>query len=253
MYNQTMPKAELLFQLKLLKDKVAEFESGEKYVRMQEEYRKNLAFQNRKNEQLKKELSCSHAETVRVRNKWLQTCVDIIKEKDRELAQMEKKLRKMETEKFEALRQMDEALAKLHDKTAELYEVKTQLEEAQGKILELTSRLNRDYTNSSLSSSRTPSHTKIPNSRETTGRRPGGQRGHIHYGRKRLEPTRTVEIPAPEKYTNTPGYKPTGRFIRKQLVCLHVSTEVIEYVTPRIPEPGHGPAGSCCFSGRAPG
>lgn len=234
MDNQMMTKADLLFQLKLLKDKVAAFESGEKYVRMQEEYRKNLAFQNRRNGQLEKELARSHAETVSVRNKWFQTCEDVLKEKDLELARMERKLREMEAEKFKALQQRDEALSKLHDKNVELYAVKTQLEEAQGKLLELTARLNRDYTNSSLSSSQTPSHAKIPNSRETSGRRPGGQPGHIHYERRHLKPTRTVEIPAPEKYTNDPDYKPTGRLIRKQLVCLHVSTEVVEYVTPEF-------------------
>lgn len=234
MYNQTMREADLLFRLKLLKDRVAAFESGEKYVRMQEEYRKNLDFQNRRNRQLEKELARSRAETADVRNKWFQTCEDVLKEKELELARMEQKLRKMETETYEALRQRDEALAKLHDRNVELYEVKTQLEEAQGKLLELTARVSRDYTNSSLSSSRTPGHKKIPNSRETTGRRPGGQRGHIHYGRKRLEPTRTVEIPAPEEYTGNPDYRPTGRMIRKQLVCLHVSAEVVEYVTPEF-------------------
>lgn len=234
MYNQTMRESDLLFQIKLLKAKAAEFESGEKYVKMQEEYRKNLEFQNRRNVTLEKELARSHAETVSVRNLWFQTCEDILKEKELELAQKEKALRKMETEKLEALRKRDEALAKLHDKNVELYAVKTQLEEAQGALLKLTARINRDHTNSSLPSSRNPVHEKIQNSREHTGRRPGGQRGHIHHARKRQEPTRTVEIPAPEEYTNDRNYKLTGKLICKQLVCLRVSTEVIEYVTPEF-------------------
>ena len=76
-----------------------------------------------------------------------------------------------------------------------------------------------------------PNHVTIHNSREKTGRRPGGQPGHIHYGRKRQKPTETHEIPVPEKYLNDPDYHPTGRIIRKQLIKVSVNTEVIEYWT----------------------
>jgi hypothetical protein len=76
-----------------------------------------------------------------------------------------------------------------------------------------------------------PNHATIHNSREKTGRRPGGQPGHIHYGRKRQKPTETHEIPVPEKYLNDPDYHPTGRIIRKQLIKVCVNTEVIEYWT----------------------
>ncbi len=40
MPGQSLHVSDLLFQIKLLKDKVVGFESGEKYVRMKEEHRK---------------------------------------------------------------------------------------------------------------------------------------------------------------------------------------------------------------------
>lgn len=37
MYEDTLDRSDLLFKLKLYKDKVAAFESGEKYIRMEKE------------------------------------------------------------------------------------------------------------------------------------------------------------------------------------------------------------------------
>lgn len=227
-------RTNLQYEVKSLRKQVADFESGEKYVNMQEEYRKTLASMERQLRQLKKELACSHAETIDVRNKWFQTCEDILKEKEQELAKKDRELQKMAEAMLEAQRQRDEALAKCRNKQVEVYGVKTQLDAAKGKLLELTARVNRDYTNSSKSSSQSPNHKKIHNGRERTGRRPGGQPGHIHHGRKPQEPTRTVPIPAPAEYENNSNYKPTGKLIRKQLVIMRVTTEVVEYITPEF-------------------
>lgn len=234
MFSQSWQESNLLFQLKLLKDRLAKWESGEKYVQMQKEHSRELAQKDRRIKKLEKELARSHAETVDVRNKWAQTCDDIIKEKEKELAKKERELRKMEARMFEAFRQRDEALDKYRAKNLELYDAKTQLEEEQGKNLELTARINKDYTNSSKSSSMSPNHKKIQNNREKTGRKPGGQPGHIHHERKRQEPDKVIPIPAPEEYIHSDNYKPTGRLIRKQLILLHVTAEVVEYVTPEF-------------------
>lgn len=234
MFNQTWQESNLLFHMKLLKDKVHALESGEKYQKLQEEHRRELTQKDRQIKKLEKEVARSHAETIDVRNKWLQTCEDVLGEKDRELARKDRELQEMEKRMLDALRQRDEALGKLRKKNAELSAVKIQLYEAQGEITQLTARINKDYTNSSKSSSASPNHGKIHNNREVTGRKPGGQRGHSHHGRKRKEPDQIIPIPAPVEYTDNDNYRPTGRSIRKQLIRLYVSTEVVEYVTPEF-------------------
>ena len=234
MFKQTWRESDLLFRVKLLTDKVAAWESGEKYIKMQEEHRKETAAKDRRIKQLEKEIARAHAETINVRNKWFQTCDDVVKEKELALERKDRELRQMKECMWEAQRQRDEALDKFRDKNLKLYEVETQLIESQGKLLKLTARVNRDHTNSSIPSSRNPNHKKIQNGREKTGRKPGGQPGHVHNGRKRQEPTQTIVIPAPEEYADSDRYKPTGNLIRKQRIILRVTTEVIEYVTPEF-------------------
>jgi len=106
------------------------------------------------------------------------------------------------------------------------------LEEEQGKNKKLTAQVNRDYENSSLPSSMKIGRRKITNSREKTGRKPGGQPGHAeHHRRKQCTPTSSHEIPAPEQYADSQDFKPTGKTIRKQKIVLHTTMEVIEFYT----------------------
>lgn len=227
-------EADLLLRIKLLTDKVAAFESGEKYVKLQERHRKEMAAKDRRIKQLENEAARAYAETIDVRNKWFQTCDDVVKEKELALERKDRELQQMRECMWRAQRQRDEAQDKLRDKNLKLYEAETRLEESQGKLLELTARVNRDHTNSSIPSSMKPNHKKIQNGREKTGRKPGGQPGHVHHGRKRQEPTQTIRIPAPAEYTGDDNYKPTGKLIRKQRILLRVATEVIEYATPEF-------------------
>ena len=231
MRSTTWKISDLLFRIRLLEEKVAGFESGEKYVRMQEESRKTHAAELRTIKQLEKELAGAHAETIHVRELWYGTCQDIekacrkkLEEKDREIVCLQKKL-------LEAQKKLDEEHEKLRKKTLEYYEVAGQLEEEKEKNAALTARINKDYHNSSKSSSADPNHTVIHNGRKKSDRNPGGQPGHIHHERKRQEPTKKIRIPAPEKFTKDSTYKRTGRKICKQFICLSISTDVIQFET----------------------
>lgn len=221
----------LQYEVKNLRQLVKSFQSGERYLQMEKEYRRIINELEHQIRHLKAELAASHAETVSVRNKWFQTCEDVIKEMEAALARKDREVKKAKKEAHQAKKERDEALEKLHEKNLKLYEVQTQLEDERGKNLELTARINKDYTNSSKSSSQSPNHGKIHNGREKTGRRPGGQPGHPHHKRKRQDATRIVEIPAPEEVVSSEEYRPTGKLIRRQVIILHVSTEVVEYVT----------------------
>ena len=231
MSNDVWTISDLLFRIRLLEKKVAGFESGEKYLRMQEEFRKTHAAELRTINQLEKELADAHAETVHVRELWYESCQDIekecrkkLEEKDREIARLEKAL-------AEAQSRLDEEHEKLRAKTQEYYEVAGQLEDEKEKNASLIARIKKDHNNSSKPSSADPNHAVIHNSRERSGKKPGGQPGHIHHERKKRKPTKIVHIPAPEKYTKDSTYKRTGKKIRKQLIILSISTQVIEFET----------------------
>lgn len=222
----------LQYEVKKLRRLVEAFESGERYAHLEKEYQKAIDGLERENRRLRAELAAAHAETVDVRNRWFETCEDVIKEKEAALDRKDREVKKARAAMYRAQKERDEALEKLGEKRRELYEVKTQLEEERGKNRELTARVNRDYTNSSKPSSQNPNHGKIHNGREKTGKKPGGQPGHPHHKRKPQEPTRIIEIPAPEEISSSREYRPTGKLIRRQVVHLHVLTEVVEYVTP---------------------
>ena len=102
MFDQTFKVSDLLFHMKLLKDKVNAFESGEKYVQMQEQHRKDVAFLNRRITELEDEVARAHAETISVRNKWFEACEDVLKEKESELLRKDRELKRMEEKMPEA-------------------------------------------------------------------------------------------------------------------------------------------------------
>ena len=70
MHNQTWNISDLLLRIKILKDKVNAFETGEKYIRMMDEFKKTLACEQRRNRELEKKLADSHAALTDVRNKY---------------------------------------------------------------------------------------------------------------------------------------------------------------------------------------
>ncbi len=245
MYEDVWNRQELLFRIKLLGDRVKAFESGEKYVRMEKLHKIAREGDFKTIERLKKDLARERAEKRNVRELWYQTCSDIKNEYEKKLAEKESECARKLAEKDALILLLQKDLQKErelreagHEKylkqVREAYEAKTELEEEKEKNKALLSRINKDYSNSSKSSSMSPNHKTIHNNRETTGRKPGGQPGHIHCGRKYQEPTETHKIPAPDEYLDETVYRPTGKTIRKQLVKAHVITEVIEYQTPEF-------------------
>ena len=242
MYENVWDRQSLLFQIKLLKDRVEAFESGEKYIHMEKLHKIAREGDFRTIQRLKKELAEERADRIRVRENWYATCLDIekdcnekLRQKDKECAQKiaekDRIIQMLQKELEEERERREEAHEKYLKQVQESYEAKTQLQEEQEKNQALLSKINKDYTNSSKSSSMSPNHKTIHNSREKSGRKPGGQPGHIHHGRKRQEPTESHEIPVPPEYLEDPDYQPTGKIIRKQLIKVHVVTEVIEYWT----------------------
>lgn len=217
-------------RIRNLEKRVAAFETGEVYVSLRKQHQEELSFQERIIKGLKKQLEEARRTARDVRNKWMQTCEDVIKERDQMLAAMKKKVENAEKRMNEAFRQRDEALDRLREEKAKTYQALTELEAEKEKNSALRTQLKKDYTNSSKPSSMSPNHKTISNSRKKTGRKPGGQPGHPHHPRKKMQPTQTIPVEAPEKYLNRMDYHPTGNKIRRQLVKMEVNVEVIEYV-----------------------
>ena len=226
-------KSALQLRLKAARDKIRRFESGEEYQRIQEEHKKTYAAMNRANRRLEKELADAHAALVTMRKNWMDVLEDCEKDNLKKLAAKDREIKKLNARISELENQRDAAKDKLHEKNIELYAVRTELEEAKEKIALLIAQKNRNHENSSKSSSEIPNHKKIQNNREKSGLRPGGQKGHIAHQAKVQEPTRTVEIPAPEEYLSD-DYKPTGKLVRKQVINVHLAMDVVEYVTPEF-------------------
>lgn len=211
---------------------IREFESGERYLKLEEKHEAAIRERDRIIRRLEKELAQARQETVRVRKLWFESTDDLEAAYEKKLAQKDRMIRGLQKEKLETARQRDAALDKCREKQLEIYRLGTRLEEVEGQNKKLTAQVNKDFENSSLPSSlQGPRRKKVPNSRIRTGRRPGGQPGHKGHCRKRHLVTETHEIPAPDKYRNSPDYYETGKIIRKQKAAVHMSVQVIEYTT----------------------
>ena len=231
MRNDFVTMSDLQYVNVNLRRQLDAFRNGSKYIQMQKAYDDMLRKEERIIRELKKELSDARAQVVDVRNKWFQTCEDVLEEKEKLCREKDAQIERLNQRVLEVERQRDEALDKLKAKTAAFYETGTQLEEEKEKNRLLQSRLNKDYTNSSKPSSANPNHKTIHNSRDKTGRKPGGQPGHDFHGRKKLEATQSVEVAPPAEYLDTEKFKATGRIIHKQLITARIVVDVIDYYT----------------------
>ena len=208
----------LQYKVKALTEEVAAFKSGEKYIQMEKAHKKDNAYNAKIIKELKSELADAHKEAVTVRNIWMEM-----------LEAAESIISKLS----ETVKQLREALKQ---EKAEKYQALVALEEEREKNRKLTAQLNRDFQNSSKPSSMNPNHKKIPNNRERTERKPGGQPGHKGHIRKRREPDAVIAIPPSEKFLDTRKYRPTGKTVRKQQIGIKVSVVTVEYETPEYIE-----------------
>lgn len=97
-------------------------------------------------------------------------CAQRLAAKDALLEEMNRKLQKLQK--------------KLRDRSNELVDTRALVQEEQEKNQKLTEQVNQNFENSSRPSSQVPFRGKVPNSREASGKNPGGQAGHKGYCRK---------------------------------------------------------------------
>lgn len=220
----------LLCRLKAAQTRNKELESGERYVRLKELHQKECREYGSRILELQKEAADAHKETIRVRNYWFQVLEDMLLEFEKMQKKTKQELQEMEKRALKAEKQRDDALDKVKELQHQFYETAVRLEEEQGKNLKLRAQINRDYENSSIPSSKTLRKKKITNSREKTGRKPGGQPGHKGHCRKKQEPTRpAILLPPPEIVLEDNSFKKTSKTIIKQRVGIRMLMDVTEY------------------------
>ena len=213
-----------------LERRIASFESGSAYVNIQKKYEVELNAAYTECKKLKSELATTNRLIKSNREHWFEVFEDLIDEHDKKINAKNRQIEKLEKENLKLQQQLNEELEKNKELKKKYYELGAELEEEHGKNIKLTAQVNKDFQNSSIpSSSQGPKRKKIPNSREKTGRKQGGQVGHTGHRLKQRTPDVTIHLPDPEEYLNNPDYYPTGNIIKRQKIVLEVKATIKEY------------------------
>lgn len=220
----------LRLRLQAAQNEISSLRSGQAYVRMVQEYQKQLRTQDREIIRLRKEVGNANATVVTMREHWTEVLDDISKTADRALRRKDREIAKLQKRIWKVEKQRDDALDKLQAEREAKYQALTELEEEKGKKRKLMAQIKRDFENSSKPSSEKPVHKRIKNNREKTGRKPGGQPGHKGHPRKQIEATeKPVMLQPPEEISSDPDYYKTGKVITKKLVEIQMEVIVKEY------------------------
>lgn len=224
---------QLQYRCKHAEQKVRALESGDAYRRLKKGKERQRKYYERQIAKKDKEIEALHIRIRSVIDMWFRVFEDVqaecekrLREKDRIISQKNEQLRK-KAATIESLKKT------VTEKTREIIEERAKVNEEKEINQKLTAQVNENFQNSSTPSSQDPFRGKIPNNREKTGRRMGGQPGHEGHGQKLLEPTKDpVFIEAPPEIKNNPDYylqSGPNSIVRKQVVGLRIMLDVTEY------------------------
>ena len=220
----------LQYELKAAQRQLALFKSGQKYVTMKKEHAQECRRLEQQIKALREELHRLHQEQLYARQQWFESTDDMQAEYERRIRTLQAENARLYERSMKAEAQRDAAYDKITEMRREKYQLAAELEEEKGKNQKLAAQINKDFENSSLPSSARPIRKKkIPNSREATGRKPGGQPGHPGHGRKKQIPSQTVLLQPSPEILDDPDFKKTKKTVTKQLVNLQICLNVTEY------------------------
>jgi hypothetical protein len=110
-----------------LSQQVEDFKSGEKYKKMDAEYKKLLCLHNREVKRLEFELSKAHSETVTVRRYWSEVMDDLDKENQKTVRRLLGTIERLKKENLELISQRDDTKDKLHKRNQDFYAVSSEV------------------------------------------------------------------------------------------------------------------------------
>ncbi len=220
----------LQYELKAAQRQLASFKSGQKFVTMKKEHEKECRRLERQIKSLQEELHRLRLEQLYARQQWFESTDDMQAEYERQIRTLQAENARLYERSIKAEAQRDAAYDKITEMRRETYQLAAELEEEKGKNQKLIAQISKDFENSSLpSSAQSIRKKKIPNNREATGRKPGGQPGHPGHGRKKQTPTRIVLLQPSQEILDDPDFRKTNKTLTKQLVNVEVCLNVIEY------------------------
>lgn len=123
-------------------------------------------------------------------------------------------------------KEMADSLAENNRLKTIIDELKEENKNSENTINKLKIRTQRNSTNSSIPSSKN-GFKKISNSRESTGKKPGGQVGHVGHSRKDYELTTEPCLKTMDNLST--DWINTGKYISKKVVSIECSSKVTEY------------------------
>jgi len=188
-------------KIKDMKRIIAEFKSGDRYLKLQKDYHRIVAGYIKEIEKLKKELADAHKQIVTVRQIWTEECDKIWREHVAEITKKDEIIRKLEERIWELQRQKDETETALTMNYEEkLYEKDRIIQELQNKLAHYAALLGRDSSNTNLPTGQTPpgKEKRIPNGRKKSDKPKGGQVGHEKH---------VLEKPSAEKINDEIDHK----------------------------------------------
>lgn len=190
------------YRIKALENELEQFKSGEKYIKMKEAHQKEVQAFRSENKKLAEELAEAHKTIKGVREKWFSTCDDMHREDHRNLEKAYRQIEMLKQKCFEAEMKRFDDMAALEERyEAKLEEKQAVIEDLENQLKHARALLGRDGTNTSLPTSQTPpgkEKVNPRNSREKTGRKKGGQKGHEMH---------TLEAPAEELIDSTQEHR----------------------------------------------
>ena len=167
--------------IKAQKKKIEEFESGDRYLKLQRDYRRVSAGYIKEIKKLRAENGALNARLISTRNMWSDDYYALWEECQKQLAEKNKEIRKLEDRILETERKSDERIRRITlDYEDKLCEKDCIIEELTNQLAHAKALLDHDGTNTNTPTSQTPPGKKkrIPNTRTKTGRSKGGQPGH---------------------------------------------------------------------------